>query len=394
MPDYPYLIVGGGMSAAAAVQAIHELDPDEPIGLIGAEDVAPYDRPPLSKGLWFGDDEEVVRHELPEDALALHLGRHVREVDLAGRTVIDERGGRFGYERLLLATGSRPRHLEGAEPGERILYYRTLADYHAVRERARPGARVAVVGGGFIGEELAAGLCEAGCEVTLAFPQAAIGGHRFPPALARSLSAMYRERGIEVAPGRRLRGAREEDDSVTLAFDDGSRLRADFAVIAVGVEPNVELARRAGLEVDDGVVVDEALRAGREDVFACGDIARFFQPDLGVRLRVEHEDHAHSSGRLAGRAMAGDVQPYRHLPFFYSDLFDQGYEAVGRVDSSLRMVEDWREPQREGVVYYLDGPRVRGVLLWNVFGRVDEARALIGLGEDVADEGLRGRIPA
>jgi NADPH-dependent 2,4-dienoyl-CoA reductase/sulfur reductase-like enzyme len=146
----------------------------------------------------------------------------------------------------------------------------------------------------------------------------------------------------------------------------------------------VDLAVQAGAKVDNGIIVDELLRTNVPDVFAAGDVANFFNPALGTRLRVEHEDNANTMGAAAGRAMAGDTTPYTHLPFFYSDLFALGYEAVGELDPRLEIVSDWKEPFKEGVVYYLKDGRVRGVLLWNTWGQVDAARALIG---------KRGRLP-
>jgi NADPH-dependent 2,4-dienoyl-CoA reductase/sulfur reductase-like enzyme len=152
----------------------------------------------------------------------------------------------------------------------------------------------------------------------------------------------------------------------------------DIVVAGLGIQPNVELAEQAGLRVDNGIVVDELLRTSAPDIFAAGDVANFANPALGIRMRVEHEDNANSMGAAAGRAMAGQGTPYTHLPFFYSDLFALGYEAVGELDPRLDVVSDWKEPFREGVVYYLKDGRVRGVLLWNIFGKVDAARALIG----------------
>jgi 3-phenylpropionate/trans-cinnamate dioxygenase ferredoxin reductase subunit len=144
--------------------------------------------------------------------------------------------------------------------------------------------------------------------------------------------------------------------------------------------------------VDDGVVVDERLRASHPDVYAAGDVAAFPNPALGERTRVEHEDAANSMGRLAGRNMAGRDEPYRELPFFYSDLFDMGYEAVGDTDSRLETVMDWKEPYREGVVYYVRDGRVRGVLLWNVWEKVDDARRLIAEPGPFRPEELKGRL--
>jgi NADPH-dependent 2,4-dienoyl-CoA reductase/sulfur reductase-like enzyme len=168
----------------------------------------------------------------------------------------------------------------------------------------------------------------------------------------------------------------------------------DAVVAGIGVVPNTELAAAAGLEVDDGLVVDDRLRTGHPDVFAAGDVARFISPALGGRTRVEHEDNALTMGRAAGRAMAGEESPYTHLPSFYSDLFELGYEAVGAMDPRGETVADWKEPFREGVVYYLAQGRVRGVLLWNTWDQVDAARALIAEPGPFRAADLRGRLPA
>jgi NADPH-dependent 2,4-dienoyl-CoA reductase/sulfur reductase-like enzyme len=166
---------------------------------------------------------------------------------------------------------------------------------------------------------------------------------------------------------------------------DGRVLAADVVVAGIGIEPNVELAGTAGLPVANGIVVDALGRVGgREDVFAAGDVARFPRAVLGGDARVEHEDHAKSHGRRVGANMAGAAEPYDHLPFFYSDLFDVGYEAVGELDARLDTVSELSDVHEQGVVYYVDERRrPRGVLLWNLFDRVDDARELIGSGEPV-----------
>jgi NADPH-dependent 2,4-dienoyl-CoA reductase/sulfur reductase-like enzyme len=164
--------------------------------------------------------------------------------------------------------------------------------------------------------------------------------------------------------------------------ESGRTLEADAVVAGLGVVPDTELAEAAGLEVEDGIVVDEYGRVpGHENVYAAGDVARFPVRALGTSMRIEHEDHANTHGRVVGGNMAGAETPYDHLPFFYSDLFDLGYEAVGLVDSRLEAREEWQEPYRKGVVTYLDGGRPRGVLLWNVWDKVDAARELILAGE-------------
>jgi NADPH-dependent 2,4-dienoyl-CoA reductase/sulfur reductase-like enzyme len=174
--------------------------------------------------------------------------------------------------------------------------------------------------------------------------------------------------------------------------DKGNRLEADGVIAGLGIQPSVELAREAGLQVDNGIVVDELCATTAPDVFAAGDVASFPNPALEARIRVEHEDNANSMGRAAGRNMAGDRTPYQHLPFFYSDLFDLGYEAVGELDPRLNTFSDWVEPFRQGVVYYLKDGRVRGVLLWNTWGQVDAARELIADPGPLTANALRGRI--
>jgi 3-phenylpropionate/trans-cinnamate dioxygenase ferredoxin reductase component len=180
----------------------------------------------------------------------------------------------------------------------------------------------------------------------------------------------------------------------SLRTENGTTVDADVVVAGLGIVPATELAEGAGLEVDDGILVDEYGRAGgRDDVFAAGDVARFPVPALGGTRRVEHEDHANTHGRVVGENMAGAQTPYEHLPFFYSDLFDLGYEAVGDVDSRLDTVEEWVEPNRKGVVGYVDGDgKARGFLLWDVWDKVDSARGLIEAGTTVDAAALRSLI--
>jgi 3-phenylpropionate/trans-cinnamate dioxygenase ferredoxin reductase subunit len=164
-------------------------------------------------------------------------------------------------------------------------------------------------------------------------------------------------------------------------------------VAGIGIQPNIDLATAAGLEVDNGIRVDRGLRTSHPDIYAAGDVANFYNPALDQRLRVEHEDNANTMGRLAGQAMAGRAVSYDQLPFFYSDLFDLGYEAVGEVDARLETFADWTEPYRKGVIYYLRGGRVRGVLLWNVWEQVDSARKLIAEVGPFGAAELKGRLP-
>lgn len=393
--EYDYLIVGAGMAADAAARAVAESDPGASVGILGSETHAPYERPPLTKGLWKETQaspvEAVDLHTVDRGA-ELHLGRRAVGLDTTNRSVDDDRGDTWQYRRLLLATGATPRRLPlPAHP--RVIHFRTLDDYEHLRRLAGKGVHVAVAGSGFIGSEVAAALVGAGCRVTMVFPSEEIGAGRFPDGLADFVTGYYRDKGVVMRTGVKVTGGEAGEDGVTLALSDGSALAADVVVAGLGVTPNVELADAAGLEVDDGIVVDEHLRTSEPDIWAAGDVANFPNPALARRLRVEHENAAVSMGVLAGRNMAGDNAVYDELPFFYSDLFDLGYEAVGLLDNRLEVFEDWTVPNREGVVYYLDAGRVRGVLLWNVWGQVEAARELIAQPGPVDMESLRGRIP-
>jgi 3-phenylpropionate/trans-cinnamate dioxygenase ferredoxin reductase component len=373
-----YLIVGGGLTADAACKGIREVDSDGTIVLVGEEPHAPYARPPLSKALWKGEHENTIWRGTGELGVDLRLGRRIVGLDLAERVAIDAEGQRYHYERLLLATGGRPRRLPF---GEDVIYFRTLDDFRRLRTLADRGSHFVVIGGGFIGSEIAAALALNGCRVTMVFPEPGIAARIFPAELSTGLNDYYRNRGVELLPGASVAGI--ERDRITLG--DGRTLEPDAVVAGIGIEPNVELAAEAGLPVTNGIVVDALGRVGsREDVFAAGDVARFPVAALGGDLRVEHEDHAKSHGRRVGSNMAGAAEPYDHLPFFYSDLFDLGYEAVGELDSRLQTIVELGELGDEGLVYYVDeqgGPR--GVLLWNLFGHVDEARELIEAGQPI-----------
>jgi NADPH-dependent 2,4-dienoyl-CoA reductase/sulfur reductase-like enzyme len=195
-----------------------------------------------------------------------------------------------------------------------------------------------------------------------------------------------------VLTGERVQRLERNGSRFTLTTDSGNTLSSDAVVAGIGIEPEVELVRSLGLEIDNGILVDDELRAAPPDIFAAGDVANFYSPALGMRRRVEHEDNANTMGAMAGRNMAGGSEKYEHLPYFYSDLFDLGYEAVGEFGAGMDIVEDWKEPFRKGVVYYLKAGRVRGVLLWNTWDQVDAARRLITAQDTFSAAALTGRI--
>ena len=357
MPQYEYLILGGGMTADAAVHGIREVDGTSQIGVIAAEPHAPYARPPLSKALWKGAKPESVQLGTADLGVELHLGRNALELDTRGRRVTDDQRTTYAYGKLLLANGGTPRRLPF---GDSIIYFRTVDDYQRLRSLADQKRRFAVIGGGFIGSEVAAALAMNQRQVTMVFPEAGIGGRIFPLDLAQFLNSYYREKGVEVLAGEHVAAVEVRGEETAVITQSGRELTVDGVVAGLGIEPNVALAKAAGLRVGAGVVVDESLRTNDPHVFAAGDVAEFFNPALGKWMRVEHEDNANTMGRMAGRSMAGQAVRYDHLPFFYSDLFDLGYEAVGELDSRAEVVADWKEKFREGVVYYLHDGRVRG----------------------------------
>jgi NADPH-dependent 2,4-dienoyl-CoA reductase/sulfur reductase-like enzyme len=389
---YDYLIIGAGMTADSAAKAIRKADAEASIGMVGDEKQPPYERPPLTKALWKGD-KPVDSIDLGTDrsGAVLHLQRRIETLDRDDRSARDDHGDIYRYRRLLLATGATPRKLPFA--GDRVINYRTLDDYLALRRYAVAGAKIAVVGGGFIGSEIAASLSAVGCQVTMLFPGASLGAGRFPAALAKFVDGYYRERSVVLTPGIKVVDGRADAHAVEIALSDGTTCHADAVVAGLGVTPNTALAERAGLRVDNGIVVDEHLRSSDSDIFAAGDVANFHNAALDLRQRVEHENAAISMGGHAGRAMTGAGDAYTLMPYFYSDLFDLGYEAVGLLDDRLDVVENWIVPYREGVVYYIDNGRVRGVLLWNVWGQVDAARELIAERGPHDSESVRGRLP-
>ncbi len=391
MPHYTYIIVGGGMAASAAVGGIRKNDQENQIAIFSAEPDPPYTRPALTKGLWKGKPFETVWRKMDEKNLQLFLNHPIQSLDQANRVVHDEEGNIYSYDKLLLATGGTPQRLPFG--GDNIIYYRYMYDYRQLRDLAKDSRTFTVIGGGFIGSEIAAALAMNNQKVSMVFPEEGISARLFPRDLSLFLNDYYREKGVNVHAGEMIQGFQRHGEQKALVTRSGQELVSDAIVAGIGIRPNVSIAQAAGLEVDNGVIVDRMLRTSQPDVYAAGDDANFYNPLLGVRMRVEHEDNALDQGEVAGRNMSGEEVYYDHLPYFYSDLFDLGYEAVGELNPQLETVEDWKEPFRKGIVYYLDDGRVRGVLLWNTWDQVDNARQLIAEPGPFNAENLKGRLP-
>jgi NADPH-dependent 2,4-dienoyl-CoA reductase/sulfur reductase-like enzyme len=394
-----YLIVGGGAAAASAIDGIRERDPDGSIRVLSRDNHPPYQRPPLSKGLWFGKQtlDQLPIHPdgfYAEKNVELQLRREAVELDPESRRVWDERGVVHGYDELLLATGGRPRLLDA--PGstlEGVHYFRYLEDYLFLRGHLDHFEHVLIVGGGFIGMEMAAALNHAGKQVTIVYPEEYPLRRVLPRDLGLFVADYYRERGIEVISGESISAIEELGGALIARTHSGNHADTQLLLVGVGITPHSDLAEAAGIEVHNGIVVDEFGRTSAPHVWAAGDVAEFPYVALDRRARIEHWDHALAHGRAVGANMAGANRPYDQLPLFYSDLFDLGWEAVGEVDSSLVVEEVWREPFKEGVLFYLNDEVVRGVLLWNRWGLADWARDLIRAARPMTVEERARAIP-
>ena len=387
MPDQSrtFVIVGGGMAGGKAAESLRAEGFDGRVVIVGAEPVVPYERPPLSKDYLAGSSPREKAFLQPADWWAEHeiellTGRRATAIDVAGRRVSVDDGSELLFERLLIATGAVPKRPPIPGAGlDGVMTLRSMADSDELRERLqRPGARLAIVGGGWIGCEVAASARALGAEVTLleaaSQPMEGVLGAQ----LGAFFADLHRDHGVDVRTGVAVEelGGAGRVDHVRLA--GGERIAADTVLLAVGVAPDTELAEAAGLKVDNGIVVDERLAASAPDVLAAGDVANAFHPRYGRHLRVEHWSNALNQGLAAGRLMLDAGEPYTRVPYFFSDQYDLGLEYVGLHSRDDRLVVRGDPATRHLIAFWLDADqRPTAAMHVNEWDAIDPLRRLV-----------------
>jgi 3-phenylpropionate/trans-cinnamate dioxygenase ferredoxin reductase component len=386
MPEPTYVIAGASLAGAKAAETLRDEGFGGAVVLLGDETERPYERPPLSKGYLLGKDEKSVIYVHDEDWYAEHgvdlrLGVTVTAIDPASRTASTSSGETVRYDRLLLATGASPRRLNA--PGgdlDRVLYLRRVADSERLAAAFSAGGQVVVVGAGWIGLEVTAAAREAGCEVTVIEPEPVALHRQLGPELGEMFTGLHREHGVRFRFGESVTELRGSGGQVAeVVTSGGAQLPADTVVVGIGAVPNTSLAQAAGLEVSNGVVVDEALRTGAEGIYACGDVASAYHPLYGRHVRVEHWANALNGGPAAARSMLGQAVSYDSVPYFYSDQYDLGMETAGLPEpgSYDQVVYRGDRDGREFVAFWLSAGTVVAGMNVNVWDVSDDIQAMI-----------------
>jgi 3-phenylpropionate/trans-cinnamate dioxygenase ferredoxin reductase subunit len=366
-----FVIAGASLAGAKAAQTLREEGFAGQILLIGEETERPYERPPLSKGYLLGKEEKAklyVHDEgwYRENSVELQLGRRVTHLDRDAHQVELAGGDRVAYHKLLLATGASARRLDlpGADL-DGVCYLRQVADSERLREAIRDGGRVVVVGAGWIGLETAAAAREYGCEVTIIEPQpnplqAALGPGTGASVIGGFFAQVHRQHGVDVQLGTAVTEFRGSGQVTAVITDDGEEIPADLVIVGVGAQPNTELAERAGLTVDNGVLVNAALGTEDPDIYAAGDVANAMHPLYPARIRVEHWANALHGGPAAARSMLGQQVSYDRLPYFFTDQYDVGMEFTGWFPSGGydALITRGDLPARAFYAFWLAGDRV------------------------------------
>ncbi len=373
MESVEHVIIGGGLAGGYAVQAIRQRDRESRIILVADEKNLPYDRVPLSKGYLVG---KVRRESLilkkqdfyDQNRIEVILGHKVTSLDLKAKCVALDDGREFAFNRLLLATGGRPRKLP--IPGsdlQGIYYLRTIEDSDTLQVLMSSHRKVVIIGGGFIGCELAAAFISKGLDTTIVEMGSYLLNMALDPDTGRWITDSFAKRGLKMilnAAAARFVG--ENGCVVAVETKDGQRVSADFVCVGIGIAPNTELAEKAGLKIEQGIVVDAHLQTGSEGVYAAGDVARFYSPLYGRHLRVEHYDVAVKHGRIAGANMTGDSQVFNEPPHFFSFMFDLVCNVYGDLTQPDRIIRRGELNLEKGFLqFYMQERRINAVLSMN-----------------------------
>jgi len=393
MKDYKYIIIGGGMTGSSAVMGIRKIDPVGTIALFSMEPYKPYNRPPLTKGLWNGKDIEGIMRPIEKYNVDLFLETPIKEINRDEKWILTDNKEKIKYQKLLLATGGDPIQMPDTPDG--VMSYRTRADFEKLHELAKTKQTFCVIGGGFIGSEITAALTKNDKEVSMIFPEIGISGLLFPDELSKFLNDYYQEQGVAILNGCLVDSILKSNDKYLVKYhnintEQTNEKEFDVVIVGIGLKPSIDLAEEAGLDVADGIVVNEYLQTSDPEIYAAGDVAYFKNLGLGKRMRLEHEDNANTMGLIAGENMTGEKGKYDHMPFFYSDLFDLGYEAVGEMKKDFTIFSDWIEPYKKGAIFYLDDNKIVGLIFWNLWGKVDQGRKVIREGKEYQTEDLKG----
>jgi NADPH-dependent 2,4-dienoyl-CoA reductase/sulfur reductase-like enzyme len=386
MMQSKYLILGGGMVAGyCAKQYVESGGAAGELAIVSADSALPYERPPLSKGFLAGKDQEdsvfIQGSEFyATNGIEVALNTRVSSIDVAGRRLLTSSGAEFGFERLVIALGAEVRTLDvpGAN-SERVFYLRSLADSRRIRDASSGARKAAVIGGGFIAMETASVLAGRGIETVMLIRGERLGSAFFTPEMSAFFERYYRERGVRMIKGAEV-AAVEQGSRARLKKGEG--VDFDLLVAGLGVTPVTGLASDAGLAVDDGIVVDEFLQTRDAHVSAAGDVANY--PDVlfgGKRRRVEHWDNAVSQGQYVAGALMGKREPFVHVPYFFSDIFDLSYEYWGDSSGADRIVHRGDLGTPSFSVWWLAGGRLVAAFAMN---RPDEER-------EVAPEWIRSK---
>jgi NADPH-dependent 2,4-dienoyl-CoA reductase/sulfur reductase-like enzyme len=399
MKTSKYLILGGGMVAGYAAKQLVEsgLKPHE-LTIVSADSSIPYERPPLSKGFLAGKETEASILINADDFYRAHvievrLNCVVSSVDSAGKNVRLQSGEEIGFEKLVVATGAQVRTLD--VPGSNLMdvyYLRTLEDSKRIRQKAKGAKRAVVIGGGFIAMEVTSVLAQKGIETTMVLPDDRIWKRFFTAPMSRFFEEYYTVRGVRFAKNNKvveLKGAGTVESAV---LQNGEAAPCDMVVAGIGVRPVTELLANSGIEVADGVAVNEYLETSRRDIYAAGDVASYYDVLFGKHRRAEHWDNAVSQGQHCARVLAGDRTPFVHVPYFFSDVFDLSYELWGDSSGAEQVIERGDLSSRSFSVWWLRQGKLVAAFTMN---RSDEEREaaprLIQSGEPVSAGTLPGK---